>query len=217
METEIKYRMRSPYDLEKILGNELIEDHAMPESVVTRHLRSAYFDTAERYLDKKRAVYRIREEDDGFIATVKISKSVSDGLHQRQEWNVKQETDEPDIEYFLRMAESDGDPDTSLNELLSEIRYMELQEVCAVEFDRTIVHIGYGDTLIELACDTGSYNAGRKSEDFIELELELLEGNVMDLRDFGDELEKVLDIVPENKSKYERSMELVQSDGSAKV
>ncbi len=211
METEIKYRLRSKAEVDDILDNELITDHMMPDSRVTNHLINTYFDTPSGDLNARKAIFRIREDDGVFEATVKISKSVSDGLHQRQEWSVEQDDDEPDIKYFLRLAESDGDPDEALTDLLSSIEDETLEEMCSVEFDRTSVHIGYGDTLIELACDVGVYKAGKAEEEFFEIELELIEGNVIDLREFGDELERVLDIEAENMSKYERSIRLKQS------
>ncbi|MHB1453515.1 MAG: CYTH domain-containing protein [Saccharofermentanales bacterium] len=209
METEIKYRLCSDASVDDILDNSMITAHMMPDSRATRRLKNTYYDTGSRDLDRSKAIYRIREENDGTItATVKISRSVSDGLHQRQEWIVEQENEEPDVVYFLRKAESDGDPDNVLTELLSKIRNETMIEICSVEFERTTVHIGYGDTLIELACDVGLYRARRQEEEFFELELELLEGDVKDLVEFGDELEKVLDIIPENMSKYEKSVEL---------
>lgn len=209
METEIKYRLCGEASVDDILDNSMITAHMMPDSRATKRLKNTYYDTGNRDLDRSKAIYRIREENDGTItATVKISRSVSDGLHQRQEWIVEQENEEPDVVYFLRKAESDGDPDTVLTELLSKIRNEAMVEVCSVEFERTTVHIGYGDTLIELACDVGLYKARRQEEEFFELELELLEGDVKDLVEFGDELEKVLDIIPENMSKYEKSVEL---------
>jgi inorganic triphosphatase YgiF len=211
VETEIKYRLRSKAEVDDILDNELITDHMMPDSRVTDHLTNTYFDTPAGDLNARKAIFRIREDDGSYVATVKISKSVSDGLHQRQEWSVEQDDDEPDIKFFLRLAESDGDPDEALTELLSSIEDEALEEVCSVEFDRTSIHVGYGDTLIELACDAGVYRAGKAEEEFFEIELELIEGNVIDLREFGDELEKVLDIIPENMSKYERSIRLKQS------
>ena len=214
METEIKYRLRSEADVDAILDNELIIDHTMPESRVTKHLINTYYDTQKGDLDSRKAIFRIREDDGVFTATVKISKSVSEGLHQRQEWSVEQEDDKPDIRYFLRLAESDGDPDDALAELLSSIRDDEMTQVCSVEFDRTTVHVGYGDTLIEFACDVGIFKAGKSEKEFFEIELELLEGNVIDLREFGDEIEKVLDIEPENLSKYEKSI-LLKQNGTA--
>ncbi len=181
----------------------------MPDSRAVRCYRNTYYDTGDRDLDRNKAIYRIREADDGTItATVKISRSVSEGLHQRQEWIVTQENDEPDLDYFLRKAESDGDPDDALTDLLGGLRGEPMAEVCSTGFERTTVHIGFGDTLIELACDVGTYQSRRLEEEFFEIELELIEGNVKDLVEFGEELEKVLDIVPENKSKYEKSIEL---------
>ncbi|MHB8962108.1 MAG: CYTH domain-containing protein [Saccharofermentanales bacterium] len=209
METEIKYRLCGESSVDDILDNHMISAHTMPDSRSTKRLKNTYYDTSSKDLDKKKAIYRIREEDDGTItATVKISRSVSDGLHQRQEWIVEQESEEPDVEYFLRKAESDGDPDAVLTGLLGNIRSEAMIEICSVEFERTAVHIGYGSTLIELACDVGVYRARRQEEEFFELELELLEGEVKDLVEFGEELEKVLDIRPENMSKYEKSVEL---------
>lgn len=213
METEIKYLLKSPYSVDDILSNKLVVEHMMPESRVKKHLKTVYYDTKNNDLDNKKAIYRLRQEDDDKItATVKISKSVSDGLHQRQEWNVKQDSDEPDIEYFLKMAQSDGDPNESITKLLSNIVDSQMVQICGVEFNRTTVHIGYSDTLIEFDCDEGFFIANRKKQEFFEIELELLEGNVVALLEFGEMLENVLDIVPENKSKFERSRQFGKNE-----
>ena len=114
-----------------------------------------------------------------------------------------------DVSYFRKMAESDGDPDEILIALLDKIDGRELIEICSTQFERTTIHLGYEDTLIELAIDTGFYNAGRLEESFSEVELELIEGDTRALLDFGDELARIVSVIPENKSKYGRCIELM--------
>lgn len=209
METEIKLRFLEPNGKEQILSNKWIKSLTMPDSMTVKELKNIYYDTADRILEKQKAVFRIRYDgEDIYIATVKIGKSVSEGLHQRLEWNVEQEDDTIDIEYFRKMAESDGDPDECLIDLLDTIEGKELIEICSTEFERTTIHLGYEDTLIELACDSGFYKAGKREEPFSELEIELIEGDTRALLNLGEEISQIVSVVPENKSKYGRCIEL---------
>lgn len=213
METELKLRFIKPNGKEQILSNKWIQSLSMPDSMTVRELKNIYYDTTDQILEKNRAVFRIRNEgDDLYVATVKIGKTVSDGLHQRLEWNVEQDDDRVDIEYFRKMAESDGDPDEVLINLLNKIEGRELVEICSTEFDRTTLHIGYEDTLIELACDDGFYKAGKRVEPFSELEIELIEGDTRALLDLGEEISRIVPVEPENKSKYGRCIELANRE-----
>ncbi len=209
METEIKLRFLEPNGKEQILSNKWIKSLEMPDSLTVKNLKNIYYDTADRILEKNKAVFRIRNDgDDIYVTTVKIGKSVSEGLHQRLEWNVEQDDDRVDVKYFRKMAESDGDPAEILSDLLDLIEDKDLDEVCSTEFERTTIHLGYEDTLIELACDSGVYKSGRKEQAFEELEMELIEGDTRALLDFGDEIAKIVKVEPENKSKYGRCVEL---------
>jgi len=183
----------------------------MPNSMTVKRLKNIYFDTPDRVLEKQKAVFRIRNEnEDSYTATVKIGKSVSEGLHQRLEWNVEQDDDQVDIPYFRKMAESDGDPDEILIALLDKIEDKEMNEICSTEFERTTIHLGYEDTLIELACDCGVYRAGKWEEPFSELEIELIEGDTRALLNLRDEIATIVSVAPENKSKHGRCIELMK-------
>lgn len=209
METEIKLRFTEPNGKELILSDKWILSMAMPDSMTVKTLKNVYYDTVDRILEQKKAVFRIRYDgEDLYIATVKIGKSVSEGLHQRLEWNVEQEDETVDLKYFRKMAESDGDPDEVLIDVLDLIENKELIEICSTEFERTTLHLGYEDTLIELACDTGVYRAGKREEPFSELEMELIEGDTRALLELGEQIEASFPVIPENKSKYGRCIEL---------
>ena len=213
METEIKLRFLEPNGKELILSNKWIKSLEMPDSMTVKEFKNIYYDTYDRILEKQNAVFRIRNDGEGtYIATVKIGKSVSEGLHQRLEWNVEQEDENVDILYFRKMAESDGDPDEYLIDLLDLLDDKELIEICSTEFERTTVHLGYEDTLIELACDSGVYKADKREQSFAELEIELIEGDTRALLDLGEEISKIVPVVPENKSKYGRCIELANSE-----
>jgi triphosphatase len=213
LETEIKLRFLEPDGKEQILSNKWIQSLAMPDSMTVKTLKNIYFDTPDRLLEKERAVFRIRNDnEDSYTATVKIGKSVSEGLHQRLEWNVEQEDDRVDIRYFRKMAESDGDPDEILSELLDKIEDKEMIEMCQTEFERTTLHLGYEDTLIELACDSGFYRAGKREEAFSELEIELIEGDTRALLNLGEEIAAIVSVIPENKSKHGRCIDLMNRE-----
>ncbi|MHB1483224.1 MAG: CYTH domain-containing protein [Saccharofermentanales bacterium] len=213
METEIKLRFLEPNGKEQILSNKWIKSLEMPDSMTVKEFKNVYYDTVDRILEKENAVFRIRNDGEGLcVATVKIGKSVSEGLHQRLEWNVEQEDDQVDIRYFRKMAESDGDPEEYLIDLLDKIEDKELIEICSTQFERTTVHLGYEDTLVELACDYGIYKADKREQPFAELEIELIEGDARALLDLGEEISRIVPVVPENKSKYGRCIELAKRE-----
>ena len=210
METEIKLRLMEPNGKERILSNKWIRSLTMPDSLTVKELTNVYYDTDDLILEKHKAVFRIRSDnDDLFVATVKIGKTVTEGLHQRLEWNVEQEDGQVDIPYFRKMAESDGDPDQVLTDLLDKIEDKELIAICSTRFERTTIHLGYEDTLIELAVDIGFFNVGKQEEAFSEVEIELIEGDTRALLDFGDEIARIVSVIPENKSKYGQCIDMI--------
>jgi len=220
METELKLRFNRPADQEDFLNNSWVHQLAMPDSRVETEMLSRYYDTPGHILTQTRTSLRIREEGELKIATIKLGGQVSNGLHQRQEWSVdltdEDWADDPvdlDINWFQKYAVSDGDPDEHLREVLQLIDGQPLVEICQARFKRIAFDVGYGDTLMELALDSGELSAGDKTDIINELELELKEGNVRDLMELGEEIVARFGLTPESLSKYARCLILLRQHG----
>ena len=224
METELKMRFARDADRRAFWQNAWIEALILPDSAQETAMRSRYFDTDSRYLTENMASLRIRQENDQTVATLNVSQSSNhdQGLHQRHEWSIDLNKDDPDNEWFahpdrgvdavwfLRSAVSDGDPDDQLRSMLQAIDGQPLIEICQADFTRLAYDIGYGDSLMELAMDLGDLRAGGLTEPVAELEVELKEGDVRDLIDLGVELRSRFDLIPESKSKYARCLDLLR-------
>lgn len=216
METELKLnasRLADPLD---VIRDPWVRNLIMPESGRSFAMDSHYFDTAGRTLGSCGYSLRLRTENDQRVVTVKAGNAAGGGLHQRLEWSAELDEDETDrlsaagldVDWFLRAAVSDGDPDDQLFAVLQLIDGMPLLEICQVTFTRMVHDIGYGDTLMEFALDIGSLYAGGRTAPICEFELELREGDARDLMELGQELTVRYDLEPENRSKLARCLDL---------
>ena len=83
---------------------------------------------------------------------------------------------------------------------------------CAIEFTRTAAPLRLPDgSTAEIALDEGSFSAGEKSEPLLELELELLSGDVSEMLELADYLEEKYALSKELNSKLARALRLVRS------
>jgi triphosphatase len=208
LETELKMRFLDPQDRAALLADEWFQALALPDPPEETHMQATYYDTEDGRLLARRAAFRIRLEGDRFMASIKARGKVSGGLHQRLEWSLAQEDDQPDMPAFSCSQLEESDSEGILQELVAAVGDSRLLEVCRTEFDRMTLMLGYRDTLIEAAFDSGTLVADGRSLPLEELELELKEGDVRDLVDLGRELQSRFPLVPEGKSKYARCLEL---------
>ncbi len=220
METELKLRFAQKDGQMKFLASQWVHQLVMPDSRIETDMLSKYYDTATHALTKMRTSLRVRLEGDAKVVTIKLGGQSSNGLHQRLEWSVEL-TDEDwvsepekglDISWFQKYAVSDGDPDERLREILTAIDGQPLIEICQAKFCRTAFDVGFGDTLMELALDSGEIRAGELTDTINELEIELKEGDVRDLMDLGQELMNRFELIPETRSKYSRCLALLQQE-----
>ena len=155
-------------------------------------MRTRYFDTEEFAISKTGVVLRLRAENEEYVLVLKTDRLVEEGLHQRLELSVSADSDleeellekglPPDI--FQPLLENSEDIDDEVYDVLALAR-CPLQIICSANFTRTCVHLGFGDSLLELSIDEGTLSTDRRTEPFAELEIELKEGSVQDLIDFG--------------------------------
>ncbi len=223
METELKLRFVQPDGQADFMASPWLHQLVMPDSTTKTEMLSRYYDTASHELTRLKTSLRIRTEGDARTVTIKLGGQASNGLHQRLEWSVLIDEDEWEddldsglnIDWFFRHAESDGDPDERLHEILQVLEGQPLQEICQARFTRTAFDVGFGDTLMELALDNGEIQAGSLTDSINELELELKEGDVRDLMELGSLLMDRYELVPESKSKYARCLDLLNQQANA--
>jgi len=216
METEIKLLFKDSQTLLGITGADWFSDYCLdtsPKKAI--ELKNTYYDTPDKKLVKRGAMVRVRhydiDEDECYEHTVKFGGGVSQGLHQRYEWNVMTDKKYFKIADFKSNTENSDDPDELLDEALEGISDDELEPICSTEFERTIYTFGYGDSIMEACFDVGMIRSGDKAEEICELELELTSGDVVDLKDMGDFIIEQTGCKPGSDSKFSRALRLAES------
>lgn len=167
-ETEIKL-LASPSRLSALLTHPLLAGEERREE-----LRSTYFDTADRGLQAAGASLRLRESgapganrrEQTFKRPLAGAASI-----EREEWTVAIEDERPDPALFAPATRA------ALTHLLAGA---EPELVATTRVERRIRRVRHGQSLIELAFDTGAIEAGGRSEPICEVELELVEGQLAD-------------------------------------
>ena len=217
METEVKIAFDSPDKLRQITKEEWFEDYCMDgSSPVIYTLDNTYYDTPDRILSGKGAVCRVRtykeaEDDERYEHTVKFGSKVENGLYQRYEWNVRTSEKKFNVADFKMKAARQEDPSEILEEALEGVSDDNLSPLCSTVFERTVYTFGYGDSIMEACFDIGKIEAGSRSEDICELELELLSGDVVDLKEMAEFIIENTDGEHFNESKFQRSLRLLDS------
>lgn len=215
MESEIKLRLNNREQAEYIQNDDWFEDFAPHEPEVLS-MRTTYLDTPDADLRKNQVMLRMREEGDVQVVTCKIgTMKGEDGFYQHLEWNLtldealKERIREEGLQdVFMDMA--DGDGDDELNAALRPYRTVNLVPVVEAAFERTAYDALFGESLLEIVFDVGQFIVdGKPSEPICEVEIELKEGDVTDLLDFGRLFQTHFDLKPENLSKYQRALALL--------
>lgn len=199
-EIELKLQVALPEEWEEICGWIKRMDNLI--TVEKFDLAARYFDTADRSLRREKIAYRVRKENERWMATIKGNGSADGGLHCRSEWNVEVADGTPDLSVFAA---------TSIDKnVFNELNADSLQILVETVFQREAVTVKYEDSLIEIALDNGFVLGAGKRAPILEVELELKEGRKGDLLKLGAELSRKFSLVVEPKSKFLRGLLLAQ-------
>lgn len=195
VEVELKLKLVDSAAFDSLIGNAELQEARVEEYETT------YFDTSNHDLSKEGLTYRIRKAPGGYTATIKGLGSNEGGLHRRNEWNREIAGKQPDIKLF-----SDLEIAPKLEKLIGE---KSLEPVFVTRFKRNIINFHAEDgSIIEVGADLGEIIRGDKSEEICEIELELKSGEVPQLLKLGARLSELYPLIMEEKSKYQRGMEL---------
>ena len=207
MEIELKYSIDTPELFDKILSDSWVierSESGAPEEV---RMKAAYFDTSDRVLTKNNIAFRVRTEGSRTMATLKWKdddEGIS-GLYVRSEINIPLNDPncffDPDPEIFI-------ESDDGMN-LLEVLEGKKLVNVFDMIFTRKRIRIDVGRSILEIACDEGVIVAGSKSEQMMEMEIEIYSGSRDDLLEAGRILAGKYDLKPETRTKFARGVALL--------
>jgi len=210
MEIELKYKIESIEQCDKILNDPWIRKIAGEAGPETVRMKAAYFDTEDHVLIRHNVAFRIRTEGSRTVATLKWRDDEDDGisgLYIRSEINIPLSDNScffcPDPNVFKESAEG--------KDLLDILDGNPLVNVFDMIFTRKRVRVDYEDSLLELSIDEGVIVAGTKSVLLRELEIEVYSGNKEDLLAVGKKIAKTYGLEPEPKTKFTRGVELLNN------
>jgi len=162
------------------------------------NLLANYFDTADERLSKARLSYRVRRENDVWMATIKGDGSSLGGLHSRMEINVPVHSPKPDLSVFQAYDIH--------KKILQVLDGGVLEMIVQTDFQREAVLFEQSENLIEIALDQGSILASGKKNPILEVELELKKGKTEELLSLGAQLVENFPLLIEPKSKLLRGL-----------
>lgn len=163
-----------------------------------------YYDTPTYALQKAGIAYRVRKEDEEWIATFKSDRSSSGGLYSREEVNEK--IAEIPIRHSLFVGTFAGE------RMASVIDKEPLELLFTMNFNRQSILLQTEEGLLaEMALDRGTIWSGITGLPICELELELKQGKASQLLELALWISRQWHLLPEPRSKYARGLDLLQS------
>ena len=136
----------------------------------TDALVTDYYDTTDRRLSRRGVSFRVRRKNRSYEQTVKAAPSRTAAISTRPEWNVALNGARLDL------AALPDDARARMGLVLPG----ELKKLFTVDVERkkTVIAIesGAAKATVEIAVDRGAVRAGRKRDDILEAEIELVDG-----------------------------------------
>lgn len=130
----------------------------------TKSLINRYFDTPNADLNRAKAALRVRKAGDDYIQTLKTRGEFVDGAHRREEWEWPVSGPELDLSLL------EGTP------LNSELGLDSLEVVFETNFQRQVLWLEQGQSVIEIAVDSGVVAGKDARWPLHEVEFELKSG-----------------------------------------
>ena len=190
VEFELKYRL--PQE-----ALETIAAKMGPGAVF--EMETAYYDTADAALAKLRWTLRRRYENGVSVCTLKTPA----GGAARNEWEVECGSIGEAVPMLCKL----GCPEN-----LPALTAPGLVHICGAKFRRMAWKVACGDSVLELALDRGFLLGGGREMPLSELEVELKSGSREAALEYAQLLAEVYGLVPEEKSKFRRALELAKED-----
>jgi triphosphatase len=205
MEIELKYSIGTVEIADAIWEDDEIRMMEEDGSRCREELNAIYYDTEDLQLLQHDIAFRIREEGNRVIATLKWNGKTVGALHTREELNVNlgegKCTDQPDPTVF-----SQSEIGVELMELIGE---KVLHGIIEVHVSRRKVRVDNNQAIFEIALDFGTVVTKNGTCIISEAEIELYSGKEEELISLGDHLAQKYELVPETRSKFARGLALL--------
>jgi inorganic triphosphatase YgiF len=208
MEIEAKFRVEDDALFPALLGLRALGPFQLAAAPEPEDQRNVYFDTADRRLRQAQYGLRVREIGERRIATLKGAAQVSDGMYERDEWEIDVDGDDPH-----------GWPPGELRDrVLDLLGGAALEPTLAIHTRRQHIYAARGAARVaELSLDEGDISAGGLGQHFRELEIELLgAGSRADLDELVRLLRGRFALAPEDRSKLARGLALLDAAEAGK-
>jgi len=204
MEIEAKFRVDDDQTFPQLLALDAIGAFKLVAEPDAEDQRNVYFDTADRRLRAGQYGLRVRDLGGRRIATLKGAATARDGMYERDE----RETEIGDDDNPAAWPAGEARDRT-----LALLDGAEPLPILAIRTRRLHIIALRNDTRVaELSLDTGTIDAGGRTADFRELEIELLKsGTRADLDELVALLRARFALIPEERSKLARGLELLDA------
>ena len=208
LEMELKLKVPDKLTAERLCGDPKVLRYAQ-EPLREKRMEALYFDTASHALTQQKWMLRIRCEDDCFIAACKRNRPgpLENGFFCRDEWECAVPCADNPAQAAGALVGA-GAP----AELLDIIGAAPLVERCRILFTRRCAVLRLPEGLVcEFSLDEGVITAGGKTENMLEMELEVLYGKEAAAVELCAVWALRYNLTYEYASKYERGLRLIRS------
>jgi inorganic triphosphatase YgiF len=204
MEIEAKFRVDDEQTFAQLLALDAIGPFTLEAEPDVEDQRNVYFDTADRRLRAGQYGLRVRDLGSRRIATLKGAAKARDGMYERDEWEIEIGDDDDPATWPASQAR---------DRTLALLGGAAPQPILAIRTRRLhMIALRGGARVAELSLDTGVIDAGGRSANFRELEIELLgTGTRADLDELVALLRARFTLNPEDRSKLARGLALLDA------
>lgn len=205
MEVEVKYSIDDDTKVSSILEDEFLSSIECEDTRKTLSMHATYYDTVEMELEDRKAAFRIRLEGDDYVATVKMGGSVNNGVHERFELNkIVEEEDyieNPTLDLFM--------DDETIKRNLGDLAGKEILPILEMNYVRELFEVEFQGSRMEVALDQGDIWTPEGNAPICEMEIEIISGDVDDLKQLGGIVSREYDLEIERRSKFERGITII--------
>ena len=203
METEFKYNLEDTSIFDSIVETAGARNLRL-EDVEVIDMHAAYFDTEDFDFRKRGIAYRIRQEDDRCMATIKWDVNVKEGLHRREEFNLVVNDERfalnPNIDIFVSSDAYDV--------LLEAAGDKPLKPTISMDYQRRQFKVDTGRSISCISLDEGViHHIDGHTVPISELEIEWYYGAEEDFMDLAYRIQSKYGLVSEDRSKLQRAFE----------
>ena len=177
---------------------------AFPGQTQTIQMETAYYDTPDRILSRRKITLRKRLENGVPVCTLKTPECKELGVAgARGEYECQRDDIIAAIPELCKLSNM---PE------LCDWTAGGVEYVCGARFVRTAKVLTFPDFTAELALDRGVLTGGNREIPLCEAEVELKSGDPEALQGFARDLAEKYGLVPEDRSKFRRALELAKGE-----